>query len=180
MAIMDGICERVVGIDPGTDKSAWIWISSSAVLEFGYLDNIDLLGMLFDNYFGDSTRFSIEMVANYGMPAGRDLFETAKWVGCFSAAIQKTTGEFPVQLYRKSDNGSFPSVSKYICKSPKATDSTIRQALIDMFPATGGGKTPQIGTKSQPGPLYGVSSHVWQALAVAVTYRDNCQAGARQ
>ena len=43
------------------------------------------------------------------------------------------------------------------------------QALLDLFPRTGGGATPQIGTKGKPGPLYGVSSHAWAALGVAVT-----------
>lgn len=30
-------------------------------------------------------------------------------------------------------------------------------------------KTIQVGTMKQPGPLYGMSSHVWSALAVALT-----------
>jgi hypothetical protein len=48
-------------------------------------------------------------------------------------------------------------------------DAEIRRRLIERFPATGGGSIPQIGTKAQPGPLYGVSGHCWQALSVVVT-----------
>jgi hypothetical protein len=48
-------------------------------------------------------------------------------------------------------------------------DKHVRQAILDRFPGTGGGKTPQIGTKKQPGPLYGVKGHMWAALAVALT-----------
>jgi len=60
----------------------------------------------------------------------------------------------------------------HLCKNNRAKDANIRQALLDRFPATGGGKAPQIGTKKQPGPLYGVTSHLWSALAVAVTWAD--------
>jgi hypothetical protein len=59
-----------------------------------------------------------------------------------------------------------------LCGTVKAKDANVRQALIDMFPKTGGGKIPQIGTKAQPGPLYGVASHAWAAVAVAVTALD--------
>lgn len=51
-------------------------------------------------------------------------------------------------------------------------DTEVRRALIDRFPATGGGKTPQIGTKAEPGPLYGVSKDMWAALAVGVWAQD--------
>jgi hypothetical protein len=55
----------------------------------------------------------------------------------------------------------------------RAKDPNIRQALLDIFPGTGGGATPQIGTKAKPGPLYGVTSHAWSALAVAITVAGN-------
>ena len=42
---------------------------------------------------------------------------------------------------------------------PMSEDAKRCRALIDRFPRLGGGKTPQIGTKAQPGPLYGLTSH---------------------
>jgi hypothetical protein len=42
----------------------------------------------------------------------------------------------------------------------RAKDANIRQALLDLI-------GPQ-GTKAQPGPTYGIKSHTWAALAVAV------------
>ncbi|MNY62967.1 hypothetical protein D3C86_1998680 [compost metagenome] len=66
----------------------------------------------------------------------------------------------------------------HLCKTPRAKDANVRQALLDMFPRTGGGKTPQIGTKAQPGPLFGVSSHAWAALGVAVTAAHQIREGA--
>ena len=40
--------------------------------------------------------------------------------------------------------------------------------MIDHFAPTGGGDTSG-RHKDKPGPLYGVSSHAWSALAVAMT-----------
>ncbi len=40
----------------------------------------------------------------------------------------------------------------------------MREALIHRF--------GEQGSKKAPGPTYGIASHVWAALAVAVTYSD--------
>ncbi len=55
-------------------------------------------------------------------------------------------------------------VKLHICRSAKAKDGNIRQALIDRF--------GPVGTKKAPGPLFGISNHRWAALAVAVTAFD--------
>ena len=57
-------------------------------------------------------------------------------------------------VYRKD-------VKLHLCGSPRAKDPNIRQALLD--------KLGPVGTKRQPGPCYGVKSHAWAALGVAVT-----------
>ncbi len=44
-------------------------------------------------------------------------------------------------------------------------DSLVRQRLIEIH---GGDRASAVGTKAKPGPLYGVASHAWAALAVAV------------
>ena len=59
----------------------------------------------------------------------------------------------------------------YLCNSMRAKDSNIRQAILDRYPTTGGGKCPQVGTKKEPGPLYGVSKDVWAAIGVGLTYQ---------
>ena len=57
-----------------------------------------------------------------------------------------------------------------ICKSNKATDATIRQALVDRFDkdASNYGK----GTKDAPGWFYGFKADIWQAYALGITYID--------
>jgi hypothetical protein len=62
----------------------------------------------------------------------------------------------------------------FLCNSMRAKDANIRRRVLDIFPATGGGKTPQIGTKGHPGPLYGVTSHAISALALGLTFKYGC------
>ena len=52
-----------------------------------------------------------------------------------------------------------------LCGSARATDANLRAALLDRY----GGSGRAIGTRKAPGPLYGVKSHAWAALALAVT-----------
>ena len=103
----------------------------------------------------------IEMVASYGMPVGREIFETVRWIGRFQEAIEHRGGT--VAFVYRSD------VKLHLCGTMRAKDSNVRQALIDRF---GPGKAKAIGTKKAPGPLYGITSHLWAALAVAVYWND--------
>lgn len=153
---------RVFAIDPGTTQSGFVLFDSitKTVVESGIVDNEELLHR---TTWADADILVVEMCANYGMPSGKTIFETVLWVGRF---IQYATsnGIMYEKLYKKID------INPTLCFSNKAKDANIRQAILDMFEPTGGGKTPQIGTKSQPGPLFGVSSHALSALAVALTY----------
>lgn len=156
----------ILAIDPGTEKSGWCVFDLGAVIRSGVAPNPELLTYLQRGHFRiNGYRLAIEMVASYGMPVGREVFETVRWIGRFQQAWHSPEA---VELVYRRD------VKLYLCGSPRAKDANIRQALLDMFPRTGGGKTPQIGTKAQPGPLYGVSSHAWSALAVALTSLSQC------
>ena len=99
------------------------------------------------------------------MPAGRDLFETALWVGRFIQAAEQIGMKWE-KVYRKD-------VKLFFCQSMRAKDGNIRQALIDRFGPP--------GTKKAPGRLYGVKSDEWAALALAVFFsetRENADFGA--
>lgn len=154
----------ILAIDPGTNQSGYCYLKAGAVWESGVVPNGDLLSMV-----GDSPDFqiAIEMIASYGMAVGKDVFETCVWIGRFKQAYANPDA---VRLVYRKD------VKLHLCGTSKAKDANIRQALLDMFPATGGGKTPQVGTKGQPGPLFGVTSHAWSALAVAVTAQHQLNA----
>jgi hypothetical protein len=95
----------------------------------------------------------IEMVASYGMPVGKEIFETVLAIG---QMVEAWRGQHTL-IYRKD-------VKMHLCGSMKAKDSNIRQALID--------RHGEPGTKNSPGATYGISKDVWSALAVATTYHD--------
>lgn len=150
----------MLAIDPGPTQSAILSYDGDRPYDFGIYPNDDVLEILDDAYKETSSAFLvIEMVESYGMPVGKDVFETVLWIGRF---MQQWRGLSRL-LGRKE-------VKLHLCHSARAKDANVRQALLDKFPAAGGGKTPQVGTKGQPGPLYGISSHLWSALAVAVTW----------
>ncbi len=156
---------RILAIDPGFKKSAYVIYKYGAIEESGIVENNDLLHMLQHDYRPrDFWDMAIEMIACYGMPVGKEVFETCRWIGRFEQAWNDSA----TLVYRKN-------IKMHLCNTTKAKDGNVRQALIDRFPATGGGKIPQIGTKEQPGPLYGIKKDIWSALAVAVYYTNNAE-----
>lgn len=144
----------ILAIDPGTEESAYLAFNGS-VLATGILPNDKLLSRLRDDGRG---MLVIEGIASYGMPVGVETFNTCIWIGRFIEAWQ---GDWRI-LYR-------PDVKLHLCKSARAKDSNVWQALVDRF---GPGKEKAVGKKANPGPLYGITSHMRSALAVAVTYHD--------
>lgn len=152
----------VLAVDPGSEQSAWMLYDGSRAISFGIQDNYTLLERLRDgDLHGESTPYdplAIEMIASYGMPVGREVFETCVWIGRF---IQAWSGPHEL-IYRRE-------VKLHLCGQARAKDPNIRAALIDRF---GPGREKAVGTKRSPGPLYGVAADVWSALAVAVTYSD--------
>jgi hypothetical protein len=151
----------VLAIDPGPTESAYVRFDTETrrLLDFGKVSNVALL---IDTRlaYRDSDRLVVEMIASYGMPVGREVFETCVYIGRLLEAwsVSATSS----LMYRKD-------VKLHLCGQVRAKDANVRQALLDRF---GPGKAKSIGTKSIPGPLYGVSGDVWSALAVAVTYAD--------
>ena len=143
----------LLAIDPGTTHSGWVRFADGRVTASGVAENHDILEMVDDDSLGN---VAIEMIASYGMAVGREVFETCVWIGRF---IERRSDRNECRLVYRKD------VKLHLCGSPRAKDANIRQALIDRW----GGKAEAVGTVKKPGPLYGVKSHAWAALAVAVT-----------
>jgi len=144
-------------IDPGTESSGVVVIDTvtmDVVSIHGSASNWEVLDMVAIEY---CEHMAIEMIQGQGMPVGRETFETCLWIGRFIQAFRN--GQDHTLIYRGV-------VKDVLCGSRKAKDANIRQALLDRYPRSGGGKTPQIGTKAQQGPLFGMSTHAWPALAV--------------
>lgn len=156
----------LICIDPGTDTSGIVHLDSVTrkVLESHSKapndEVIDMLEMI--KTYRPEYKMVYEMIACYGMPVGASTFGTCVWIGRF---IQTFGADRCISVFRKE-------VKSVICGSMKAKDSNVMQALKDRYMPTGGGKNPAVGTKKQPGPLFGMASHAWSALAVGHTYLD--------
>lgn len=165
-----------LAIDPGPEYSAWVeyWGGVDGFpVSFGKDRNAVVLTDVVELSTADY--LAIEMVASYGMAVGAEVFETCVWAGRLIQAWVSTHAPDATDLstvscvYRRD-------VKLHLCHAGNATDSNVRQALIDRY---GPGKPKAIGLKKTPGPLYGVSGDVWQALAVAVTVADKQCGGPR-
>lgn len=155
----------VVGLDPGTDSSAIVVFNGLTVESHAILSNALVVSRLSgdDMVFSDRAVLATEyMESSLGMAVGKETCQTIFWNGRFVQAWCPR----PFALVTRYN------VKKHLCGQVRATDANIRQALIDRF---GGSTERAIGKVKAQGPLFGIKSHEWAALAVAVTYYD--QAG---
>lgn len=155
----------MIAIDPGDVESAWVYLdpTTRAVNYWAKEPNevvLDRLGVW--AHANEKVPLAIEMIASYGMPVGKEVFETCVWIGQFEQRWCDRGGPPPRRVYRRE-------VKMHLCGNNSAKDSNVRQALIDMY---GPGKERAVGLKATPGPLYGLSGDGWAALGVAVTALD--------
>ena len=147
----------ILGIDPGPVDSAYSVLDKNLKpVEFGIMNNdkmLDIINSINAKGNPDKIDLAIEMVASYGMPVGKEVFETVFWIGRF---WERFYGK-KTKVYRKE-------VKMNLCHSMKAKDGNVRQALIDRF--------GPVGVKANKGWFYGVSKDVWSAIAVGTTYHD--------
>lgn len=150
----------ILAIDPGNVETGYVLMTKEYTpLSFGKVRNEELRGFMYDGKYDEVV---IEMVASYGMPVGATVFETCVEIGRYTE-IGRMRGRPVFFLYRKE-------VKMNICRSMKANDSTIRQALVDRFAKN----TPNKGKgyKKAPGFFYGFRADIWQAYALGVTFLD--------
>ena len=119
------MAKRIVAIDPGTTESAFVVWDRDRIIDSGTVPN----GVL-RHFFSTRADFllvdliAIEMIASYGMPVGKETFETCLWIGRFIEL-----SHFPVALVYRKD------IKIHLCGSMKAKDGNIRQSLIDKLGA---------------------------------------------
>ena len=137
--------KTILALDPGPQSSAFVqW--NGKIIDHGHVPNYEMRQLLIGREYD---AVAIEMIASYGMPVGREVFETCLWIGRFIEIARLE----PQLVYRRD-------IKLHLCESPRAKDGNVRQALIDLV--------GQQGTKKNPGPTYGLKSHTWAALAVAI------------
>lgn len=178
----------VLAIDPGPVQSAYALCSAEGAYVGGEKIANDRMRRLARGIIPRHAQrvewCVIEQVGHYGMPVGKDVFDTVYWAGRFAEAWGWESRL--VLLPRRA-------VKLALCGQARAKDSHIRQAVIDRF---GGNRLALGGVKCQgckgkgwtgrgrpachtctgsgwevpPGPLHGVTGDVWQALALGLTF----------
>jgi len=152
----------VLGIDPGTTQTAYALWNGQQVVECGLVPNEQMHDMLCGEKWPGVPMF-IEMVASYGMAVGKEIFQTVFWIGRFVEVWDIKQQDWKL-VYRLE-------VKLHHCHSARAKDANVSQALRDKY--------GEVGTKKQPGPLFGVKKDIWSALAIATfaheTFRSSKQ-----
>ena len=140
---------RILALDPGTHESGYCLFDSGKVITSGVMGNDDLLKIVRDD---NSDALAIEKIVSYGSSVGQETFDTCVWIGRFMEAWGQP--DDVLLIPRRM-------VKKHVCGPGKWGDPDVRTKLIE--------KLGPPGTKKAPGPTFGVKSHAWSALAVAVT-----------
>lgn len=147
----------IYAIDPGPERSGIVQIDGVGLpheaTESNNHDLCDWLKMVFGG------TVAIEDFTPYGQRLGHESIATIKWIGRF---IEAATESNVVEIPR-------PDVKLHLCGVRTAKDADVRDALIHRF---GPGRERAVGTKKAQGPLYGIKTHLWAALAVGITAYD--------
>lgn len=154
----------VLAIDPGPLSCGVVIYDSShpLVLERFKDASVDFaLEMISD---AEGYLVAIERVQSSGF-SGASLLETSEVVG---------------RLHQRALDCGLPVLLMYrreVCSAlhvhGAGKDRQVRERMIEIH---GGSKEVAVGKKASPGPLYGVASHAWQALGLAVAAAEKVEA----
>lgn len=132
----------LLAIDPGSEKSGWVVLSSGGeIQEGGVLANETLREYLLDW----DHEVVIEKMMCYGKPVGAEVFTTIYWSGIFMECVRRRGSR--VTLIPRSD------VVKW---AGAKGDANLRAAVIKC--------------QNWGGTKYPISTHAWQAAAVGLTH----------
>ena len=145
-----------LAMDPGPIQTAWVVFgpATRGLRAFGITPNEELIERFRTGVAPAVETVVIEEIESFGMPVGREIFDTVWWAGRYAEALRDRE---LVRLSRRK-------VKTHLCGSARAKDPNVRQVILDRY---GGAAAARKG-----GPLAGVSKDVWSALALAVTWAE--------
>ena len=156
---------KLRAIDPGPETCGVLLLDVDVwpptVLEHRAKTPVDeVLAMLRD---GSGIPVACERVAPYGKRnVGAEVLETCEIFGDIRATCRDHGVDF-TPIYRRE-------VKMRLGLQVSVGDPQVNEVVRLHYPATGGGKTPQKGTKARPGPLYGLADDSWAALGVGFAW----------
>lgn len=153
----------ILSIDPGNIDSAYIFWDGKSILQFGKVTNEELLDIIkYETFVYDEV--VVEMIASYGMPVGKEVFDTCVWIGRFVQECENRN-KYHTRAFRNA-------IKNHLCHSSKAKDSNVICSLVDRFSDVNKHGKYGKGTLKDKGFFFGFSADIWQAFAVAVYYYD--------
>jgi len=162
----------LLAIDPGFHQSACISYNTTtgAVENHVFLPNEEMRSFLENEaQISDNTNSGlvVEMFEARGMPIGQESVETVFWAGRFLEIWAQRY--FPVYKMTRRD------IKIHLFGTTRGVnDAVVRQLLIDRY---GPEKQVALGTKKNPGPLYGLNGHERDALALAIAWWETTGKG---
>lgn len=148
----------VISVDPGSSESAIVIWNGTSIGTALILPNEDLIRLLLKSTkLMENHLFSIERIGSYGMIVGQEVFDTCVFIGRLQQVALQAGAD--VRLVFRRD------VKLHLCGQARAKDANVTQALKDRF--------GEKGTKKEQGVTYKLSSHLWQAFALAVYTFDS-------
>lgn len=140
------MASRILAIDPGTLQSGYV-LYDGRVITSGVMPNEDLLKIVADD---NSDVLAIEKIVNQGNLIGQETIDSVEWIGRFQQAWG--CPEDVLKIPRRD-------VKKALGIPGSSDDAKVNARLRELI--------GEKGTKANPGPTFGVSSHAWAALGVA-------------
>jgi hypothetical protein len=159
----------LVAIDPGPVETAVVVLDGFGRVSCKFkIENRGVLAWLGERHACKAEgEYIIEYPAPRGQPMYSQLVDTIFWIGRFTEALARSAQESSIHFMDRKD------VKMHLCNRSSANDAQIRAALISKYSGkVVGASVDPIGSKAKPGPLYGIKSDLWAALAVAVTFRE--------
>jgi hypothetical protein len=157
---------RVLALDPGTTHTGWVLVDSEtgAILGHDKNDNRSLRGVMV-NLPGALAPdlVLIEAMSPRGQRLGIETMEALRWSGRLEEAARPTP---VIRISRDAVKRTLLGAANV-----KGADAAIRQVLIDRYGGAGG-RQSAVGTRKDPGPLFGITADRWAALGLFCAWQD--------
>jgi hypothetical protein len=148
---------RILAIDPGNFKSAYVvWNPEKQEISYKAIVENDYMITLIKRNHAAFDMILIEMIASYGMPVGKEIFDTCRFIGELEAYCKVFDARYQL-AYRKD-------VKLHHCGTLQSNDSSIIKALTTKY--------GEKGKKDKQGLTYGLAADMWQAFAIATYYTE--------
>lgn len=163
----------ILGIDPGPEQSAYVFICGLKILEAGYTQN-DILfhGVLDWNY----DMLAVEGVRSFGpkSPIGNETLITCELAGIFYQAARMRGKPADILYSNTGSRNGAKTIRVYLCGNNNATKDDVKRVVKMAFPGCwiDGKKHGPLFMRNENGKY---EDHKLRAAAAALTYQGSQQ-----